>query len=40
MYSRPLEYIFRDLERWVTDHPLAAILLVLVAYGLWWRKCN
>ena len=36
--SRPLEEIFLDLERWVINHPLGAVLLILIAWGLWFRR--
>ncbi len=38
MFDRELERIFRDLELWVKDHPLSALVIALVAWGLWWRR--
>ncbi len=35
-----IEEIFIALERWVCFHPLGALLLVLVAWGLWFRKAR
>lgn len=38
-YNSPtLEAIFIDVNRWVVECPLGAVLLVLIAWGLWFRK--
>jgi len=36
--SPTLEALFIDVNRWIAEYPLGAILLVLVAWGLWFRK--
>ncbi len=38
--NHSLEEIFLAFEQWVCIHPLGFALLVLIAWGLWFRKTD